>query len=194
MNWGLNKAIGMNETGFDGSSDSVYRIQGWDLLLAGGALYNNLDYSFAVGHERGDLRYDAKTPGGGSTELRRQLGVLYGFLQRLDFVHMAPAPDTIVRAEGASARALAQAGKTFAVYLHRARIVKDAKPAFQVNAASAATSLTLQLPKGRYTVEWLDPKSGQWSGRRTVAHQGGEFAIESPAYTEDSALLLRATR
>ncbi|MEZ5397646.1 MAG: hypothetical protein R2724_33395, partial [Bryobacterales bacterium] len=36
MNYGLNVAIGMNETGFDGQADSTYRIQGWDFLMAGG--------------------------------------------------------------------------------------------------------------------------------------------------------------
>ncbi len=190
MNWGLNKAIGMNETGFDGSSDAAYRIQGWDFLLAGGALYNNLDYSFAVGHERGDLKYDPKTPGGGTVELRRQLGVLFDFLRKIDFIHMTPET---VQAEGASARGLAQAGKAYAVYLHQGRVVKGAKPAYQVDPGSRSTKLTMPLPKGRYSVEWLDPKSGKWSGRRTVAHEGGEFTLESPSYTEDLALLVRAT-
>lgn len=51
MNYKLNKPIGMNETGFDGTNDAPYRIQAWDFLLAGGALYNNLDYSFTTEHE-----------------------------------------------------------------------------------------------------------------------------------------------
>jgi hypothetical protein len=192
MNYGLNRPIGMNETGFDGGADATYRIQGWDFLMAGGALYNNLDYSFAAGHERGDYRYDEKTPGGGTTELRRQLGVLYEFFARLDFVHMAPAPGVVGPPEaGSTARALAQAGKTYAVYVHRGRVVKSAKPSYQVDAVSRATKLTLDLPKGRYALEWLNPKSGQWSGRRSVDHSGGSLAVESPVFTEDLALLVR---
>jgi hypothetical protein len=184
----------MNETGFDGSSDATYRIQGWDFLMAGGALYNNLDYSFAAGHERGEFRYDEKTPGGGSTELRRQLGVLHGFLQRLDFVHMAPATGVIIGGvpEGSSARALVQAGKIYAVYLHHGWVVKDAKPGYQVDGTSRTTTLTLELPKGHYAVEWLDPKSGRWSGRRQVTHAGGGCTLESPVYTGDVALLVQA--
>lgn len=194
MNYALNRAIGMNETGFDGSADAAYRAQGWDFLLAGGALYNNLDYSFAVGHERGDFRYDAATPGGGSTELRRQLGVLQGFLKRIDFIHMAPALGVKPSgaADGATARMLAQTGKTYAVYLHHGRMVKDGKPRYQVDATSRTTTLTVELPKGGYTVEWLDPKSGQWSSRRRITHGGGSCALETPAYTEDIALLIRA--
>ena len=47
MNYGLNKLIGENETGFRGHDDVLYRTEGWDFLLAGGGLYNNLDYSFS---------------------------------------------------------------------------------------------------------------------------------------------------
>ncbi len=131
MNYALDRAIGMNETGFDGSADATYRTQGWDFIMAGGALYNNLDYSFAIGHERGDFHYDGKTPGGGSVELRRQLGVLLEFLKRLDLVHMKPAAGIVEAgpAEGGSARVLALAGKGYAVYLHHGRVVDGAKPA-----------------------------------------------------------------
>jgi hypothetical protein len=190
MNYALKRVIGMNETGFDGGADVTYRIQGWDFLMAGGALYNNLDYSFAVGHERGDYRYDEKTPGGGTTELRRQLGILHEFFGRLDFIRMSPA--AAVPEEGMSARALAQAGRTYAVYLHRGRVVKGAKPPFQVDAASGPAKLTLDLPPGRYGLQWLNPKSGQWSGRWTLNHTGGKWTVESPAFTEDVALLVRA--
>ena len=36
MNYGLNKLIGENETGFRGKHDFLYRSEGWDFLLAGG--------------------------------------------------------------------------------------------------------------------------------------------------------------
>ena len=52
-NYHLNRVIGCNETGFKGTSDSVYRLQAWQFLLAGGALFNNLDYSFTAGYEDG---------------------------------------------------------------------------------------------------------------------------------------------
>ncbi|RZJ51975.1 MAG: hypothetical protein EOO45_32250, partial [Flavobacterium sp.] len=50
-NYDLTMPIGDNETGFKGNADETYRMQGWLFLLAGGALYNNLDYSFSVGNE-----------------------------------------------------------------------------------------------------------------------------------------------
>ncbi len=48
LNRHLNKPIGENETGFRGKVDVLYRTEGWDFILAGGALYNNLDYSFTT--------------------------------------------------------------------------------------------------------------------------------------------------
>jgi hypothetical protein len=53
MNYELKRAIGLNETGFDGPADAVYRMQGWYFLYAGEALYNNLDHSFSAGYECG---------------------------------------------------------------------------------------------------------------------------------------------
>ena len=55
MNYGLGKVIGDDETGFRGVIDRPYRIEAWDFLIAGGALYDNLDYSFTVDHEE-DIR------------------------------------------------------------------------------------------------------------------------------------------
>src|SRR5215204_886321 len=80
MNYGLNKAIGDDETGFRGVSDDVYRMEAWDFVIAGGGLYNNLDYSFAAGYEGGTFEYPASQPGGGSQALRRQLKVLAAFI------------------------------------------------------------------------------------------------------------------
>src|SRR5262249_37032455 len=80
LNYGLGKVIGDNETGFAGTGDSVYRMEGWDFLLAGGGLFNNLDYSFTVGKEDGTAAVVAPTPGGGSPTLRKQLRFLKEFL------------------------------------------------------------------------------------------------------------------
>ncbi len=38
MNYGLNKVIGENETGFRGKDDALYRTEGWDFLIAGGSV------------------------------------------------------------------------------------------------------------------------------------------------------------
>ena len=88
MNYGLNRVLADNETGFRGSQDLVYRSEAWEFILAGGAIYDNLDYSFSVGHEDGLARPDA--PGGGGAALRRQLAILKQFIEGFDFVRMKP--------------------------------------------------------------------------------------------------------
>ena len=72
MNYGLDKVIGDDETGFRGTADAPYRTEGWEFILAGGGLYNNLDYSFVAGEEGGTFAFPPTQPGGGGVafELR----------------------------------------------------------------------------------------------------------------------------
>lgn len=193
MNYGLNVAIGNNETGFDGSDDATYRIQGWDFLLAGGALYNNLDYSFAVGHESGDFNSEGKSPGGGSAALRTQLGHLSRFFHALPFLEMAPDAEVITsQPQDASVRALSDPSKFYAFYLHRGRVDSSVKPSYVVDALSRPTSLKLNLPAGDYDVAWTDTKTGAAAGSSQMTHSGGDVQLDSPAYSQDLALVITA--
>lgn len=192
MNYQLNKALGNNETGFDGNADATYRIQGWDYLIAGGALYNNLDYSFTAGHEKGDFPVPSSAPGGGSASLRTQLGILHDFLNGFEFLRMAPHDEAIRGGvpEGASARVLAEPGKQYAVYIHHGRIEKDAKPRYQVDESPHTARLALDLPGGSYEATWLNTRTGKPAKPAVFRHAGGARTIESPRYTEDIALKL----
>jgi hypothetical protein len=195
LNYGLNKAIGCNETGFDGTADSIYRLQGWDFLMAGGALYNNLDYSFTVGHEAGDYAVPASQPGGGSAALRRQLGFLRAFLDRLPLPRMAPASELVAAPpEDASVRLLAQPGRVYAAYLHRGRVTQDKKNRYAVDAASRPSRVGFRLDGGNYEAVWWSPAGGKQVQRQRVKHGGGTLTLESPAYSEDIALRLAARR
>jgi len=118
MNHHLNKVIGDNETGFRGTNDAPYRMEAWDFIIAGGALYNNLDYSFAVGHEAGTFVYPSSQPGGGNPGFRRQMRVLAEFINGYDFIRMKPDNRVIQGGVSAThtARALVEAGKAYAIY------------------------------------------------------------------------------
>ena len=185
MNFDLGRIIGNNETGFDGTGDATYRIQGWDFLMAGGALYNNLDYSFTAGHERGDFQYPPTSPGGGSSRLREQLGILAHFFEAMPFVEMAPAKEIV---KGAPARVLAKPGSVYAVYLHRGREVPDGKPKYQVESTARADELHFAVPAGSYRIEILDPKSG--GTRVHKARSDGNLSLRTPEYSEDLAIRL----
>ena len=187
MNYGLSKAIGENETGFRGRDDVLYRTEGWDFLLAGGALYNNLDYSFTASHPGGTLR-DYKSPGGGSAELRRQLGILKKFLDGFDFVRMRP-DDAVVRgvSPDLTTSVLANRGQQYAIYLHVPLPNKPKNLADHLRDHIDA-KLTVDLPAGDYTAEWLDPLSGEITQVDRIEHRGGEVELRSPRFADDIAV------
>jgi hypothetical protein len=114
----LRGAIGDNETGFRGRDDVLYRTEGWAFLLAGGGLYNNLDYSFTPAHPDGTfLGYTS--PGGGNPTFRKQMRVLKDFVHSFDFVRMKPDRSVVAAPGGLAVQALVEKGRQYAVYFHR---------------------------------------------------------------------------
>ena len=120
MNWDLNRVIGDDETGFRGTGDAAYRMEAWDFIMAGGGLYNNLDYSFAAGFEDGTFNYPPTQPGGGNPGFRKQIRVLSEFFHALPFLGMQ-ADNRIIRGgipAGGTARALVEPeGRNIAIYV-----------------------------------------------------------------------------
>ena len=187
INYGLNGVIGENETGFRGRGDVLYRTEAWDFLLAGGGLFNNLDYSFTPEHPDGTLG-DYRSPGGGSPGLRRQLGILKRFLEGFDFVRMRPDPSIVRRVvPELTAGALAEPGTAYAVYLH---VPLPAKPKQleQYLRDGIDATLSLELPEGKYLAEWVDTKTGEVQKRTTLHHTGGNRELKSPRFSNDIAL------
>jgi len=176
LNYGLNQVIGDNETGFRGTNDTAYRQEGWEFILAGGALYNNLDYSFVAGEELGTFVYPATQPGGGSAALRQQLRILQKFLTSFDFLKMKPDASLVKSGvpEKGSVRVLAQAGKAWAIYVK----------------GGTQTTLTLEAPAGKYRVEWQNTQTGKVDKREQINHPGGHLMLVSPPYVEDIAVRL----
>jgi hypothetical protein len=176
MNFGLNRVIADDETGFKGSADAPYHADGWDFLLAGGAVYSNLDYSFYPGCEDGSGRPDA--PGGGSPALRKSLAALRTFLERFDFIRMAPDPAAVKGGvpEKATARALVEPGRQYAVFVR----------------GGTRADLVLALPAGAYEAEWANFKTGAAEKTERFAHAGGPRTLASPPYQE--AIALRVVR
>lgn len=187
LNFDLNRVIGENETGFRGRDDFLYRSEAWDFLLAGGALYNNLDYSFTPKHPDGDF-LDYQSPGGGSPSLRRQLGVLKRFLEKFEFVEMAPDEHFVSSdSNELHARALSKPGKAYAVYL-RVDVPKQSKEAAETLHENTEARLTVNLPAGGYELNWLDTLTGGTTGSDRVEHSGGELSLQSPVFSSDIAL------
>ncbi|MGH7973781.1 MAG: hypothetical protein ACREIC_34120, partial [Limisphaerales bacterium] len=176
MNFGLDRVISDDETGFRGTGDAPYRREGWDFILAGGAVYDNLDYSFTTGHEDGTFKFPPTQPGGGGHKLQAQLSILKKFMDSFDFVHMRPDSEDI-KSVGNAAKiyALAQPGKAYAVY---------------VDGGSPGTRLLCNVPAGRYQAEWINTLTGAVAKTEDVSHAGGTLPLASPPYSEDIALRL----
>jgi hypothetical protein len=177
VNWGLNRPIAFDETGFKGSEDLPYRTDAWEFMLAGGSVYDNLDYSFTCEHPAGTAGISA--PGGGGPAVRRQLAALKQFIEGFDFLKMAPHDEAIVGGvgEGMVARCLAEPGQQYAVYVK----------------GGTGVELSLEAPPGKYRVAWLHPRTGDQEGAQTVEHGGGVLRLQSPMYEEDAAVGVRRT-
>jgi hypothetical protein len=174
LNYGLNKVIGDDETGFKGTDNLPYRVEGWRFLVAGGGVYDNLDYSFTAGQENGTFEFPASQPGGGGPALRSQFEILKNVLYSFDFIKMAP-DDSVIKGgipPGATAQALAEPGVAYAIYIQ----------------GGDQANLTLDIPAGDYQAEWVNPCIGDIEDSQDVNHRGGSLTLESPHYSEDIAL------
>lgn len=176
-NFGLNKVIGDNETGFKGTGDTHYRMEAWEFLLAGGGLYNNLDYSFAAGLEGGTYQYPNQTPGGGNPSFRNQIGFLKDFLLGFDFLQMKPDEEVVqggLTGKG-RVRVLSEPGKQYAAYFF--------------DGGSAKPSLA--LPAGQYQADWFSPITGVVQKSETITAKGSPVELTSPKFDPDIALRIK---
>ena len=143
LNYAHNKVINFDESGFSGKKEETYRIQAWNFMLAGGGVFNNLDYSFVAGHENGD--FVADSPGWGSKTLRDQFRFLREFLEGFNFIEMTPDPSFSSSVIGAHSRALVNEGKEYAVYFY----------------LGEQCEVNYIIPKGTYQSKWFNPEKGK---------------------------------
>lgn len=176
LNHGLGKVIGYDESGFHTGDDTFYRKEAWRFLLAGGGLFNSLDYSFNVGKEDGtDL--EPNGPGGGSPALRRHLKILRDFLEGFDLPKMRPDSTVVHHAPGSFVQALSLPGQAYAM---------------SVDATPQAGPLRLHLPPGSYTAEWVDPLTGSLlQAFQLNATPDGTWLVPLPGKGKDFALRIR---
>ncbi len=172
LNAHLNLPLGDNETGFKGQENRPYRTEAWEFILAGGALFNHLDYSFAVGFENGAHVYTPDTPGGGNATLRQQLAWLAKLMKRFDFVRMEPlsAPTGKPRVYG---------------------LVDGGGQSLRYFAEGLGGAYAVSLPEGDYIVEWHDPKACRLIRREEMtAPAEGNLPLSPPKVEEDLALAI----
>lgn len=177
MNYHHNRVIAFDETGFVGPNADNYRKYAWDFVIAGGGVFSNLDWSFTVDSEDGMSTAAEDRLGPKDSALRPQLGHLKRFIEGFDFAEMNPKNEVIKGEipDGATARALAEEGKAYAVYIN----------------GGSKVNLKLDIPAGTYTVEWLNTKTGKIDKTEELDHNGGIASLDSPYYSEDIALSVK---
>ena len=197
LNYGLNKVLGDNETGFGGTNDSPYRMEGWDFVVAGGGLFNNLDYSFTAGHEDGTFVFPASQPGAGSPTLRRQYHFLSQLISRFDFIHMRPQNE-VVKAElpaGVTVRALVKKEQDYLIYVRTAAGEKKQEQVqLKTKFAPGELSLEVTLSPGEYEAEWLDTRSSSSLQREHFEQTSDKRRMPNPGFEEDIALTIRKSK
>jgi len=173
LNYGLGKALSYDETGFLGHDDEAYAREAWNFMLSGGSVFDALDYSFTPGHEDG-TDTAPNGPGGGSPELRRRLRILSEFLQALPLVDVAPDAHSTKWAGGVVTHLLSTASGEYAMYVD----------------GNGPAELVLTLPKGEYTMRWIDVTSGKVKSATSFVHPGGDKLIATPQFRQGIALRL----
>lgn len=175
MNYGLNKPIGFNETGFAGRKDETYRRQAWRFLMSGGGLFNHLDYSFTTGHEDGSDTAN-RAPGGGSAALRKSLGVLGKYIGGLQLATLRPDKSFLTQVQGAFAYAMKDA---------QSRIV------YLESLSEGPARIGLNLPDGIYLVEWTNVQTGEPMGREEIKLTASNKTLFSPKGWADKVMKLK---
>ena len=182
MNYDLKKPLGFDEThGNTGTNARERRAEAWAWLFSGGALYNNLDPSFATDDATGSGKIKQEDGTHDGREVRAQLKILLDFMRSLDLARMQPTERLLqIRGGARTAYALASPGRQYAVYFPR--------------GAKSPVPCMFDLPPGKWRVEWVSPATGRTDTGSAIDHPGGALYLETPPFSPDLALRLTNTR
>jgi hypothetical protein len=175
-NYHYDKVIGFDESGFAGSGDAVYRRQAWQFMLSGGALFNNLDYSFFVGNENGMGENTA--PGGGSKTLRFQLKILSDFLHGFELTKLHPDLTCVKSSPGLIPYVLSDQNGAYALYLRA--------------VGTDFNTLRLETGTGNFLVQELNTLTGLYTEAQIIQVRDGILEID--VSIPDGELALKITR
>jgi len=164
---------------------AINRAEAWEMLLSGGAGYNNLDWSFTQADETGS----GKVPIGDGRILdgrclREWFCIFRRLLDRYDLTTLVPAigllPETI---PGYGYAAATDGEGRYILYFVDERLYR-LEPCEPRNLA-----ISLDLPSGRYAAQVFDPKTGI-SVTLPMIQSDGTAMLEIPSFAEDVAVLL----
>jgi hypothetical protein len=177
------RAFADDETGGRGIKDFPYRSEAWEFMLAGGAVFDHLDFSFTCAHPNGTHQLTDE-PGGGGPTLRAQLKVLKDFFATIDFLNMKSDTNVVL-----AVRALDTGEKTKPIRI-QALIEPGVAYAIYFNGRGPCEA-TLDLPAASYRADWINPLTGTVDHTESFAHSGGRKKLPSPPFAEDVVLRIK---
>lgn len=176
-NYHFNLPISFDETA-DGCDAPNRRIEAWAFLLSGGAVYDNLDWSFAIDDQSGKGRNPVGKRRSG-IEVKQQLSVLMHFMDNFDFIHAKPIErGKIMNMPEKVLFYGLENKKGLAIYFLKRNVV-------EIHDA------VLGVLPGEYMLTWIDPFDGSTVRKELVSIKGNDLLFEFPKFTDDLLLTLQ---
>ncbi len=181
LNYRVDRVMSFNETGLMPPVTPQYRIQGWKYIFSGGALYNNLDYTFQVGHEDGSggTNFTCEWYNGCIDQsMKFQLAALLNFMNTINFIKMKPDYHAVALNYGdENIYPLVWEGCEYAVYFE----------------GGSRAKIKLHVPAGRWQVRWLNPSDLKELSTEIIELEQGSLDLLGPRYQEDVLLSVKST-
>lgn len=187
----LGKMIEFNETviypmGYSkGNALDDSRVEAWEFILGGGGSFNQLNSLYTTHNE------DAA--GTDNNKILKQLKVLKMFMYNLDFIKMRQNYSYTVSntTSKPNVRSICDPGKQYAFYFHHSKNPNDNPSSFfyyQVEPGKYKENIALNLTKGTYRVDWVNPATGVIVRSEYFTENKMTHKLTSPEYSIDIAL------
>ena len=174
----LNKPLAFDETA-DGLDAPNRRREAWAFILEGGAVYNNLDWSYAHDDITGMGRNAAGERQIG-TLVWQQLQVLIKNINGFYFIKAQPLNSSFKKElpVGVNLYGLEIEGEDYMLYWVKDKIVGFEK-------------WSISLPAGNFSIQWVDPLNGNIIEQQNVEHAEGVLNLNIPFFSDDITLRLK---
>jgi hypothetical protein len=195
--YGHNKPIELNETyyypaWYKGDQVAASRVEAWEFIVGGGAGFNHLNGRYTVPDPAGDTPDNA--------QVCQALKNLKEFMNSFDFIKMRPDKSFVANGipSDTYCRSISEQGEQYALYIHHSIRGKEGPTSEQdvyvVTLGKYSETLMLNLPRGSYQAEWVNPASGTIIRTEKFVHKGGNRIATSPTYLVDTALRIKRTK
>jgi len=163
------------------------RVEGWYGMLGGlaGMIHLNAEFSVSNPSARGTST---------EKEILPQKRVLMDFMRSLDFVRMTKFTGFRVTDSRTLARGISQPGEQYALYIFHGTRKWDnwsqgpTASRFNVDVNWFADTVSIDLPRGPYSIQWINPATGAVIASGREKFSGGELILETPRYYTDIVL------